>query len=282
MKEPQVALCIVIHNEEQVLERCLQSIPSWINERYVVHDGQCHDDSIAIAKKFGCQVFVRPHIGEAEPHRVWLYNKVASPWILQLDADEFLSSELRNSLKKLTSATSVSCYSFFWPYWDGKARYLTHNWPTKKALFRKDRIQFLGFPHEEVRVPQEELQLVPYILEHRPNYNNFTWKKFFSKGQRWIWLHAHYYLLNQDSLPTFPKKTKGLQPHYSIIGTLPLVSLLWLPWYHGVGILINGGWKQGIPGATISLFAALYYAEICVLVAFLRGLRALQNISIHR
>src|SRR5258708_3925434 len=82
------------------------------------------------------QIFVRKHVGEAEPHRAWLYSKVKTAWILQLDADEFLSPNLLKKIPQLTKNTANACYEFIWPFWNGR-KYITKNWPWRKALFQK-------------------------------------------------------------------------------------------------------------------------------------------------
>lgn len=262
---PSLAVCLVIRNEESVLERCLQSVPPWVKERIVVHDGLCSDKSLSICRKYGFTIFERPFIGIAEPHRAWIYQKVKSDWILQLDADEFLSSELQSSLSYLIEDLETTIYSFYWPYWNGQ-QYLTETWPRKKALFQRRKITFLGFPQEEVRPSSGKITASSLRLEHQPMYNNFTWNRYQTKGIQWIKLHAQYYLMDPQNIVRFPKDTLELSPHYQIINRYPLLALFFVPFYHILGILLSGAIDNGMIGIKIALFSGLYYAHIITLV----------------
>ncbi|MFA6570012.1 MAG: glycosyltransferase, partial [Bacteroidota bacterium] len=88
-----LSACIVVRNQAIFLDRCLQSIKSVCNEIIIVHDGPCSDDSLKIAKRYKALIFIRPFIGEAEYHRPFAFGKSTGDWILQIDADEYLSAE---------------------------------------------------------------------------------------------------------------------------------------------------------------------------------------------
>lgn len=85
----KISTCIVLRNEEKVIERCLQSVKLISAEIIVVHDGPCTDNSLVIAKKYQAKIFQEKYIGEAEFHRPLTYTKAQGDWILQIDADEF-------------------------------------------------------------------------------------------------------------------------------------------------------------------------------------------------
>src|ERR1700739_188285 len=98
MKKAPVSAYMVIFNEEKVIERALKSIYQVVDEIVVVYDGPCRDNSLKICQKFGAKIFVRKHSGEAEPHRPFSFEKAKNNWILQLDADEYLSPALQKNL----------------------------------------------------------------------------------------------------------------------------------------------------------------------------------------
>ena len=196
--DEELTACLIVYNESKVIERCLQSIKKVTNNIIVVHDGQCRDDTLEICSAYGCRVFVREHVGMCEGHRAWTYAKVTTPWILQIDADEFLSDELINNFDLLIKDDSVACYELLWRYSDGR-RYRTEKWPFKKALFQKELIKYLGFPHEEVRT-EGVIKKLFYLIEHKPNYDNYSLNSFWEKHSKWRKIHAQYLLKDYDTL----------------------------------------------------------------------------------
>lgn len=260
--DDKITACIVVHNEGEIVERCLKSIKEVTDNIIVVHDGPCSDDTLEICISMGCSVFVRDHIGMCEGHRAWTYLQVETPWILQIDADEFLSEDVIENCQHLVNTSEVACYEFLWPYWDGET-YRTQNWPYKKALFQKDMVQYLGFPHEEVRV-NGTIKKVPFIIEHRPRYDNYSVKSFFMKHRKWVKIHARYHLMDQSQLDSYPKQSDDLSPHYSIIKTCPLLISPMLFCYHFVGLMVYGGAREGWYGLRNSFMQALYYFLLCI------------------
>ena len=60
---PQVSACIVIRNEEAVLDRCLRSLEGIVHEIIVVNDGPCRDRSLEIAASYGARVITEAFVG---------------------------------------------------------------------------------------------------------------------------------------------------------------------------------------------------------------------------
>jgi glycosyltransferase involved in cell wall biosynthesis len=260
--EGQVTACLVVYNEEKIIRRCLESIKRVTNTIIVVHDGLCSDNTVNICSTLGCKVFIREHVGMCEGHRAWLYSQAKTPWILQIDADEFLSDELIKDFSILINDSSVACYELLWKYWDGK-RHRTKNWPFKKALFQRSLVQYLGFPHEEVR-PNGLIKKSYYAIEHRPIYDNYSFTTFRKKHMKWIKIHAHFYLRDKCELEYFPEEIDHIKPHYEKIRSYPLLLAPLVFFYHFCGLMINGGIREGKTGIRNSFMQSLYYFFLCL------------------
>ena len=157
MRDPEpgsVSACLVVRNEEAVIERCLQSLAGVVDEIVLVHDGECEDRTLEIAERHRCRTFVRPLVGHAEVATVFAYEQARGEWILTLDADEFLSEPLRRELRALVSETDINGYEVLLRMWDGR-RHITENGPFKLSLFRRSRVHVLGMIHavEQVDPP---------------------------------------------------------------------------------------------------------------------------------
>lgn len=197
-----ISACLVIHNEEKVLKRCLDSIASVVDEIIIVHDGPCQDASLEIAARYNARIIIAPRTGIAEPIRPLSYEAARYEWILQIDADEFLSDDLIRALPELAQEKNVDAFEFVWPLFDGR-RYRTKHWPYKRSFFRKAVISFTGTGNDFVVQVPGAVKRVPYRLEHQPSYNNYTWRRFFAKWREWAHLQAEAYLADFSTIKTY-------------------------------------------------------------------------------
>jgi len=185
-----ISAVLIVYHEEQIIERCLKSLAGVVDEIVVIHDGECHDNTLLIAQKYTDKIFIAPHIGDAESHQSRALEETTCAWVLRIDADEFLSEELRQSLRTLIQDERYDAYAFIWPLWNG-SRYISKDLPYKEALFRKTKVCAANFIHRNVGT-RGVLHRVPMVLEHQPKYNNFTWSAFQQKWRKWIKVQAFW------------------------------------------------------------------------------------------
>ncbi len=182
-----ISATIVARNEETKIGACLQSIRKVADEIIFVHDGNCEDSTLKIAGKYGCKIFVRPYVGEAEPHRRFAIAKASNNWILQIDADEFLTTPLASRIPALVADSSVSGYRFRWnvSYTDEKPRY-----NPKLILYRKDKIRlFYGIPHEVVSLSGKIVTIDSLELGHNRTRSA---QKTHHNTKQWPRIHGKY------------------------------------------------------------------------------------------
>lgn len=185
-----ISAVLIVYHEEQIIERCLKSLAGVVDEIVVIHDGECHDHTLSIAQKYTDRIFIEPHRGEAESHQSRALEETTCSWVLRIDADEFLSEELRQSLRTLIRDERYDAYAFIWPLWNG-SRYISKDLPHKEALFRKTKVCAANFPHRNMST-RGVVHRVPMVLEHQPKYNNFTWPAFQQKWRKWIKVQAFW------------------------------------------------------------------------------------------
>ncbi|MCX6792476.1 MAG: bifunctional glycosyltransferase/class I SAM-dependent methyltransferase [Candidatus Falkowbacteria bacterium] len=240
----KISACLVVYNEELVIERCLKSIASVVDEIIVVHDGPCQDKTLEIAANYGAKIIIAPRTGEAEPIRCLSYEAAQGEWILQIDADEFLSPELQAALPNLIQDDSVDSFEFLWPLYDGK-KYVSSNWPYKRCLFRRSAMSFLGLLHYVVDV-EGSVKEVPILLEHRPNYNNYSWKIFVKKWVPWAKFQASLYLKDFSEIKKFNYSRDNwprsifLRRHWPLLIAVPDFFIVVLK------NLYSGAYKEGL------------------------------------
>src|ERR1700683_2051042 len=109
---PRVTLSIVIitHNEEANLGGTLESVQPLVGDgkgEIIVVDSGSTDRTVEIAKSFGAKVFIEPWKGYAAQKNSAI-DKATGDWILSLDADEEVDSELAQELTGRNSEGSES------------------------------------------------------------------------------------------------------------------------------------------------------------------------------
>jgi len=92
---------ILTYNEEIHIGRLLKNIADWADEIFIV-DSFSTDKTLEIAKKYGCKIFQHKFENQAQQFNWALDNlKIKNDWILRLDADEYLTEELKEEIAEV-------------------------------------------------------------------------------------------------------------------------------------------------------------------------------------
>lgn len=147
-----LSACLITRNEEHNLPRVLNSVRGVVDEIVVVDCGS-QDRTVEIARDHGAKVIARTWTNFAEQKNI-AAAAASHNWILSLDADEELSSELRDSLlvwKRQEPEFAV--YEFARRTWYLGAWINHTGWypDFQRRLFRRDAAQFSGIIHEALR-----------------------------------------------------------------------------------------------------------------------------------
>jgi len=256
IREAKISACLVIRNEAKTIDRCLSSLQGVVDEIIVVHDGDCEDDSLNICRRHGAKIFVRPFFGAMEGHLPFAYRQCVGDWVLRVDGDEYLSPELKENLKNLTSNQDVSAYEFFWPLWDG-TKTVTRNWPYKLCFFRKDKISFLGVVHFVTEV-HGKISRSDLTLGHEPLVNNYTWKNFKKRWRQLAKIQAETYFKNISHVESFNYSKQDWSKKILLRRSL---SLLIAPFDFLIIIfktLKEGAYRNGIFAYKLALMSGAY------------------------
>lgn len=257
----KISANLVVHNEEKLIRRCLESIKDVVDEIIVIHDGECQDKTLAICREYTDKIFIRDFVGVAEPHRPFGFEQASGEWILQIDADEFLSDKLREKIKDLAlNNNDANAYEFLWRLWDGR-QYITKNWPHKRCLFKKNALSYLGIPNFVAEI-NGKVTISDLCLEHQPTYNNYTLITIKNKWKKWAKLQAEIYREDFLKINKFnyqfdfwPKKIQFRKKH----------PLLLMPADFTVTViknLLSGGYKEGLIGYKVAFMIGIYRALV--------------------
>ncbi|WP_158630176.1 glycosyltransferase [Cohnella sp. AR92] len=104
MSDRLISLCMIVKNEEDSLERCLQSVYRYLDEIILVDTGST-DSTVDIAKKYTDNIYHFEWINDFSAARNVSLQYATGKWILCLDADDYMEEKdiahLRNVLSRL-------------------------------------------------------------------------------------------------------------------------------------------------------------------------------------
>lgn len=264
--QPTISAVIAVHEEDQVIGRCLDSLQGVVDEIIVVHDGPCGDRTVDIAGEKGARVFIRERTAIPEGHTAFAYGQAIGDWLLNVDADEFLSEDLRAHLREVTQRPGVAGYRLLWPHWNGK-RYDSDSGPHKLVLFRRDSVSLIGVPHAIEHV-EGKVERVPYQLEHKPLKPNYDPRTFIRKWRRWARVHAHAYLSPWDTIDTYNVSAGDWPLSRKIANALS--PILFIPYGIAIGVMsVKISYDDGLPplkalraGTYLGLYGGLVQAYV--------------------
>lgn len=98
MEKPTISLCMIVKNESDLLGTCLESAKGVVDEIIVVDTGST-DHTKDIALSFGAKVYDFPWVHDFSAARNFAKEHATSQWIIQLDADEYLTDHAKGILK---------------------------------------------------------------------------------------------------------------------------------------------------------------------------------------
>lgn len=187
MPAARLSVVIITLDEESALPRCLDSV-SFADEVLVVDSGS-RDATLEVARSRGARVLTRPMTGFGE-QKQFAVDQASGDWILSLDADEWLSPQLQQSIRKLLAdpRQAHDGYRIFRRniYLGRPMRFCGWYQPLLR-LFRNGRGRFDDkLVHEEIQV-EGTIGLLDGDLMHVP-YRDLS--HHLSKMQRYALLDA--------------------------------------------------------------------------------------------
>ena len=125
-----VSLVVITFNEAANIGRCLASAAG-VGEMVVV-DSFSTDGTPELARQAGATVYQRPFISAAD-QKNWAIGQATGEWVLVLDADEFLSGELKEEMAEAIAGNDRDGY-----------------WLKRRNFFLGKRIRFCGWQRDRV------------------------------------------------------------------------------------------------------------------------------------
>lgn len=170
-----ISLCMIVKNEEYVLERCLNCVKDIVDEIIIIDTGST-DKTKEIAKKWTPYVYDFEWIDDFSAARNTSFSYATKEYIFWLDADDILTLKDQEKMKQLKKTLSSEIDAVHMKYEvafnkDNQCIASTY----RMRLIKRDKFfKWIGFIHENL-VLLEELKesnnmLSNIIITHKKEY----------------------------------------------------------------------------------------------------------------
>lgn len=149
-----VSLCMIVKNEEQILQRCLDSLAGLMDEIIIVDTGST-DATKQIAAKYTELIYDFTWINDFAAARNFAFSKATKEYIYSADADEVLDEKNRAAFLQLKQ-TILPEIEIVQMYYANQLSYGTiynYDRELRPKLFKRNRtFQWQGAIHEQVGI----------------------------------------------------------------------------------------------------------------------------------
>ncbi len=108
----KISLCMIVKDEEENIGRCLASVKDLVDEIIIVDTGS-KDRTSDIAKEFGAKVFYLKWKDDFSLARNESIKHATYPWIMWLDADDYIKDEDKADFLKFKKILHMTEYMAF-------------------------------------------------------------------------------------------------------------------------------------------------------------------------
>ncbi|MBI3756473.1 MAG: glycosyltransferase [Deltaproteobacteria bacterium] len=227
---------IICFNEENNIRRCLESV-QWCDEIIIV-DSFSTDRTLEICREYTSHIFQRPWPGYVTQKRFAL-GQTTQEWVLNIDADEEVSPELRHEILFVLQQNDQAVDGFYLPrlvHYLG--RWWKHGWYPghRLRLFRRTKVHWGGVdPHEKA------------LLR---GHADFLYGDLYHYTYRDISHHLRT-VNSLTEVAAHEKQRRGKQAHVSDLLLRPVWRFLRF-------YLLSGTVRYGVPGFFAAVTSAVY------------------------
>lgn len=257
-KKVRLSVAIAVYNEERNLRACLSAITD-IADEIVVVDGGSTDATVSIASEF------TSHVIQTDNPKIFHINKqkaldaCTGEWILQLDADEIITEELKKEIVLAIADTQSAIHGYFIPrsnyFW---GHFMKKGGQYPDAVIRLVRRGKAKFPCKSVHEQIEVDGKVDTLLRPMKHYSYRSRSEYWKKADTYTTLTAAE--LTKTYGTTLGARIK-LLALYGVVK--PVLTFL-------IIYIRHKGFVDGLTGFEFSLYSALHFPW-----AFVKYLRSI-------
>lgn len=248
-----LSVVLATYNEEKNLPGCLDSVKNFADEIVIV-DGTSKDSTVEVAKKYHAKIQVTDNPPMFHINKQKAIDMATKDWILQLDADERVTPELREEIQKILNSTDAVD-----GYWIPRKNWFLGRFLMKGGQYPDYTLRL--YKRGKGRLPQKDVH-EQAVVDGKVGYLKFplehmdtpTFDRYLMRFNRYTDLIAK----------DFQEKNTGR----NIISGSKYLVLLPL-WWFLLTYIRHKGFMDSWQGFTFSFFSALRFP-----VAYIKYLRS--------
>lgn len=259
MSRQKLSAFVVCKNEEKHIGLCLQSL-SFCDEIVVV-DSFSTDRTIEICKEFNVRVIQREWPGY-RAQKEFACAEMTHPWVICLDADEYVSDGLRSEIESILEGRSDLSLDKYSGFYLNRVMFHFGKWWRKGGWYPEYRLRF--FKKEEAvwvgREPHENVEVSGPKIRLKGELYHFSYENFSDQLQKLI---SHAFARAQVDFKDGRKATT--------------IDMIFKPWFRFVKFyFFKKGYKEGFPAIVVGITEAFYvflkYAKLWELQSYKEGM----------
>ena len=242
----KLSLCIAVYNEEKNLHYPMDSAYD-IADEVIIVDGGSTDKTVEIAKSYGKKVKI---INSDNPimfhkNKQKAIEAAKGEWILQLDADEVLSQELKQEIVKLTQGSEDLA-----AYWIPRKNWFLTGFLMKGGQYPDYTIRLYknglaNFPCKDVHENVEVNGQVGFLKNPLLHYADPDFSRYLARWDR-------YTTAEVERMPGNMKLS-----FFNYFVWKPKITFLMMYFRHK-------GFMDGFPGFVFALFSSIRFWVIYI------------------
>lgn len=239
----KLSVVLAVFNEEKHLRNCLESIKDLAWEIVVV-DGGSKDKTLDIAGQFKAKIIQTDNPINFHINKNMAIDAASGDWVLQLDADETVSNELAEEIKK-----AVASKSGISGYWIPRRNFFLGKFLSKGGqypdytlrLYKKGKGRLPGKDvHEQAVVSGKIGYLKSNLLHNKDN----TFSDYMMRFNRYTDLYSN--------------QLRGQNISLNVVFFIDFIVIKPIFWFLK-SYLRHKGFVDGFPGFVFALFSSLRF-----------------------
>jgi len=242
-----LSVALATYNESSNIKSCLESVKDIATEIIVV-DGSSTDNTAKIAASLGAKVISLPNNTNFHINKQKAIDACKGDWILQLDADERVSSMLSKEIQNLLNSDYAQLAD---AYYLKRRNYFLGKWLNKGGAYPDPVIRL--FKKGKFSVPQHDVHAVTmvegakYLQEDLMHIADPTFSRYLMRSNRYTTLQAEAWL-KEGKIGT---DAKAMLSH-----------LIFKPLFRfGLIYFRHKGYQDGFPGFVFAFYSGLHIAS---------------------
>lgn len=256
----KLSVALATYNEEANIEMCLTAVKGWADEIVIV-DGISSDKTKQIAESLGARVITKPNNKNFHINKQIAIDACKNPWILQLDADEVVSSSLKKEIDGVLQLEKEE--STYNGYWIPRKNWFLGRFLMKGGQYPDYTLRLYKngkgkLPQKDVHEQAEVSGEVGYLRESLLHYPYKSFSFYLKKWHR-------YNIFAADLIDQELKRSSTAKKINIFFQDLVIKPIWWFLWVY----IRHKGFYDGWQGFVFCFFSSIRFPVSYIL--YLRG-----------